>query len=30
MLDIKKLTQEVLDNKIKNRFPTDDLGHEFL
>ena len=29
MLDIKKLTQEVLDNKIKNRFPTGDLNHEF-
>ena len=29
MLDIKKLTQEVLENKINNHFPTDDLGHEF-
>lgn len=29
MLDIKKLTQEVLENKIKNKFPTDDLNHEF-
>lgn len=29
MLDIKRLTQEVLENKIKNHFPTDDLAHEF-
>jgi len=29
MLDIKNLTQEVLENKIKNHFPTNNLGHEF-
>lgn len=29
MLDIAKLTQDVLDNKVKNNFPTDDLSHEF-
>lgn len=29
MIDIKKLTREVLQNKINNKFPTNDLYHEF-
>lgn len=29
MLDIEKCAQLVLDNKIANRFPTDDVDHEF-
>ena len=30
MLDIKNLTQVVLENKIKNNFPTNDLHHDFF
>jgi len=29
MLDIKKISQEVLENKIKRNFPTNDIIHEF-
>lgn len=29
MLDIKKLTQQILENKIKNNFPTNEIFHEF-
>lgn len=29
MLDIKKLTQEILENKLKRNFPINDLNHEF-
>jgi len=29
MLNIKELEKEILDNKIANNFPTNDLIHEF-
>lgn len=30
MIDLNLVSKEILANKLKNRFPTNDLGHEIL